>query len=277
MIARLVMGTFIVMCVAFGPLRASAQTAPGAPAGEPEGEELAKKLNNPISDLVSVPFQFNWQNGIGPLDQTQYILNIQPVMPFSVSKDWNLIARVIAPIVSQPPIGTSVAASGVGDVLASFFLSPKQGAIVWGIGPAVSVPSTNVITLGSQKWSAGPTAVVLKQENGWTYGALVNQIWSFAGQTDRSDVSQMFLQPFLSYTTKSLWTFLVNSEATANWTVDRPDRWTAPVNLMFSKLSSFGTFPASYQFGWGYFFARPVNSATWKVRATITILLPKKK
>jgi hypothetical protein len=282
-----------VMFVAFGPgvsyaqdpssipatTANSAASAPAAAATpENEGADLAKKLNNPISDLVSVPFQFNWQNGIGPLDQTQYILNIQPVIPFSVSDSTNLIVRVIALIVSQPPIvAGGVPASGVSDVLASFFLSPKKGPVVWGVGPAISLPSTNVPTLGTQKWSAGPTGIVLKQQGGWTYGVLVNQIWSFAGQVDRSDVNQMFLQPFVAYTTKSLWTLTANSESTANWMLDSPDRWNAPINLMAAKLSSFGIFPASYQFGWGYFFARPVNSATWKVRTAITILLPKKK
>jgi hypothetical protein len=291
--ARLAAAMFVAIAVTLAPLASHAQdqsgtsptpanSAPGAaaaaPAAENENAELAKKLNNPISDLVSVPFQFNWENGIGPLDETRYILNIQPVMPFSASEKVNLIVRVIAPIVSQPPVVSGgVAASGVSDILASFFLSPKQGALVWGVGPVVSVPSTSVPSLGTAKWSAGPTGIVLKQQGGWTYGALVNQIWSFAGQSDRSDVNQMFLQPFVAYTTKSLWTFTANSESTANWKVDSPNRWTAPINLMFSKLSSFGTFPASYQFGWGYFFARPDNGPTWKVRANITILLPKKK
>jgi hypothetical protein len=292
-ISRQIVGVFIatvVLCfprlltaqvqsgAASSPANAAAGAAAASPATEPEGADLAKKLNNPISDLVSVPFQFNWQNGIGPKDQTQYILNIQPVMPFSVTEDMNLIVRVIAPIVSQPPVGTGgLAASGVADVLASFFLSPKRGSITWGVGPVISLPSTNVPTLGTQKWSAGPTGVALKQKNGWTVGTLVNQIWSFAGQTDRRTVNQMFLQPVVVYTTAKLWSFTANSESTADWKVESPNRWTVPVNLAFSKLSSFGTFPASYQFGWGYFVKKPVDGPTWKVRATITILMPKKK
>ena len=275
---RLATAAFAVMVVACAPIVASAQDNAAASTPDAENAELAKKVNNPIADLVSVPFQFNWQNGIGPNDQTQYLLNVQPVMPFSVTDGLNLIARVIVPYLSQPAVdGAGVAASGVSDILASFFLSPKKGTITWGVGPVISLPATNVPALGSQKWSAGPTAVVLKQTGGWTVGTLANQIWSFAGQTDRSDVSQLFLQPFLVYTTKSLWSLAANSEATANWMAEGRDRWTAPINLMLSKLSTFGPFPASYQFGWGYFFARPVNSATWKVRATVTILLPTKK
>jgi hypothetical protein len=127
--------------------------------------------------------------------------------------------------------------------------------------------------------AAGPTFVALKQASGWTVGALVNQVWSFAGPPDRPSVNQMFLQPFVAYTTGNLWTFVVNSESTANWEEHSPDRWNTPVNFMASKLSTFGTFPASYQVGWGYFFTSPDDAfgATWKVRGTVTLLLPKKK
>jgi hypothetical protein len=255
---------------------AAPSPAPAAP--ETDNAELAKKLSNPISDLVSLPFQFNWENGIGPLDETRYILNIQPVMPFSLNKDVNLIVRVIAPIVSQPPAVAGVPVSGVSDILASFFLSPvTKGSITWGIGPAVSVPSTSLPALGTEKWSAGPTGVVLRQQDEFTYGVLINQIWSFAGNTNRPNVNQMFIQPFFAYTTEDAWTFTVQSETTANWHVDGTDRWNAPINALISKVSSFGSFPASYQLGGGYFVARPDNSATWKIRAAIIILMPRKK
>jgi hypothetical protein len=262
-----------------------ASAAQPSPDVEESGADLAKKLNNPISDLFSVPFQFNWENGIGAPDRTRFILNIQPVMPFSLNDTTNLIVRIVAPFVSQPPLLTNrfgesgFGTSGVSDPLVSFFISPAKGSITWGLGPAISLPSTNDPTLGSQKWAAGPTAVVLKQKSGWTVGVLANQIWSFAGPPDRPSVNQMFLQPFVVYTTANLWTFVVNSESTANWEEHSPDRWNTPVNLMVSKLSIFGSFPASYQVGWGYFFASPDNAfgATWKVRGTITLLLPKKK
>jgi hypothetical protein len=259
---------------------ASPAAAPAVPSTDTSNGELARKLNNPISDLVSVPFQFNWENGIGTPDRTRFVLNVQPVMPFTLSPRLNLIARIVAPIVSQPPsVAGGFGTSGIGDPLVSFFLSPAKGSITWGVGPAISLPSTNDPTLGSQKWAGGPTFVALKQASGWTVGALVNQIWSFAGAPDRASVSQMFLQPFLSYTTATLWTLSVNSETTANWEVRSPNRWNTPINLTAAKLSTFGTFPASYQFGWGYFFTSPESAfgATWKVRAAIVVLLPKKK
>jgi hypothetical protein len=255
------------------PTSAVAQTAPPSD----DATALAKKLVNPVSDLVSVPFQFNWAQGIGSNGDTRLILNVQPVMPFSVSDDWNLIARVILPYISQPSLGgDTTAASGVGDVLASFFLSPRKSEkVTWGFGPVISLPSTTQPTLGSGKWAAGPTLVVLKQQGPWTAGVLWNQVWSFAGSATRSDVNQMFTQPFVAYTTKSLVTLTLNSEAIANWTTDN-DRWTVPINVVAAKLASFGVFPASYQLGLGWYVVRPGNGPHWQLRAALAILLPRR-
>jgi hypothetical protein len=243
-----------------------------------ENAELAKKLSNPISDLVSVPFQFNWEQGVGPAKDTRFILNVQPVMPFTLTKEVNLIARVIVPLVSQPALVEGGAPTfGVSDVFASFFFSPsKRSSFTWGVGPAISFPSTSEPTLGTGKWSVGPTLVALKQAGHLTVGALFNQVWSVAGSDDRADVSQMFLQPFAAYTTQSLWTITFQSETTANWE-SAEDKWTVPVNLIFSKLSSFGPFPASYQFGFGVFAAHPDTGPSWKLRGAIVILLPRRK
>jgi hypothetical protein len=263
-----VIGTILI---ALAPALASGQTAAPPAGGD---ADLAKKLSNPVSDLVSVPFQFNWEQNVGPNESTRFVLNVQPVMPFSISQNWNLIARVIMPLVSQPALfegGTP--AFGLSDVLASFFFSPKSGGITWGVGPVVSLPSTTIPTLGTEKWSAGPTVVVLKQAGPWTMGALWNQIWSFSGNTSRSDVNQMFLQPFLAYQTTPTVTLTVQSETTADWEVDE-GRWTIPINVLVAKLSSFGVFPASYQLSAGGFVAHPDVGPSWKIRG-YRILLPR--
>src|SRR5262245_51301927 len=247
-----------------------------APEASPDEAELAKKLANPISDLVSVPFQFNWEQNVGPRDETRFVLNVQPVIPFSVSTNWNMIARVIVPFVSQPALSDDgMPAFGVSDVLASFFFSPKAGGVIWGVGPVVSLPSTSIPTLGTGKWSAGPTAVVLKQTGPWTTGALWNQVWSFAGNTERRDVNQMFLQPFLSYQANRTITLTIQSETTANWKLDE-GRWTMPVNVLLAKLSTFGVFPASYQLGVGAYPVHPDVGPSWRVRGAIVILLPRR-
>ena len=263
----------IVMIVLLSPLLAYAQ--PAQPAASES--DLAKKLANPISDLVSVPFQFNWEQNVGPKEATRFILNLQPVMPFSISNDWSMIARVIVPLVSQPALfdgGTP--AFGVSDVLTSFFFSPKKSAIVWGVGPVISLPSTNIPTLGTEKWSAGPTIVALKQTGPFTVGALWNQVWSFSGNDERADVSQMFVQPFLAYQATRTVTLTFQSETTANWKVDE-GRWTVPINVLVGKLSSFGVFPASYQVGFGGFVEHGDIGPSWKVRGAIVIMLPRTK
>jgi hypothetical protein len=269
-------GVYGVVCLlVLLPSPGYAQPAP-APAAE-ESTDLAKKLANPVSDLVSVPLQFNWEQNVGPNEQTRFILNFQPVMPFALNPDWNLITRVIVPLVSQPPLFDGGApAFGVSDLFTSFFFSPSGGGLTWGVGPALSLPSTTIPTLGTEKWSAGPTVVVLKQTGPWTYGALFNQVWSFSGNPDRADVSQMFLQPFLAYQAAKTVTVTLQSETSANWEADE-DRWTVPINLQFSKLSSFGVFPASYQVGFGGYVEHPDAGPSWKVRGAIVVLLPRRR
>src|SRR3954470_17638996 len=260
----------VVALVLSAPVDHMQQQAAGQETGD-----LAKKLSNPISDLVSVPFQFNWENTVGPLHQTRFILNVQPVMPFSISTNWNMIVRLIVPFISQPPLFPGGSPTfGVGDISPSFWFSPKVSSFTWGVGPALNLPSTADPALGSGKWSAGPTIVMLKQGGGVTIGMLANQVWSFAGDNARADVSQMFLQPFFAYQATRAVTLSVNSESTANWKA-ADDKWTVPIIFTVSRLSSFGFLPASYKLGWGIFAAHPDNGPTWKLRSEITLLFPR--
>jgi hypothetical protein len=242
-----------------------------------ESADLAAKLSNPISDLVSVPFQFNWEQNVGPSELTRFILNVQPVIPFTLNEDWNMIVRIITPLIGQPPmVDPGFGTFGIGDVTTSFFFSPATSTgFTWGVGPAIVLPSTSEPTLGNRQWCAGPTAVALQQTGPWTFGALGNQVWSFSGDSSRGDVNQLFLQPFLAYQATHTVTLTVQSETTANWEAVGGDRWTIPINFLISKLSSLGSFPASYQVGFGGFPAHPAVGPSWKVRGAIVILLPK--
>jgi hypothetical protein len=268
----------VAIAIALGLLWPADAGAQQAKPAEGDSAELAKKLANPISDLVSVPFQFNWEQDVGPSELTRFILNVQPVMPFALNPDWNLITRVIMPLVGQPPlVAGGEATFGISDITTSFFLSPRKvSKFTIGAGPVFVLPSTSEPTLGSGKWSLGPTVVVLKQDGPWTFGALWNQVWSFSGDPSRADVNQMFLQPFLAYQATHTVTLTAQSEMTANWDAE-DEQWTVPINIIVSKLSSFGVFPASYQLGFGVFPAHPDIGPTWKIRGAIVILLPKSR
>ncbi|MEJ2503623.1 MAG: transporter [Gemmatimonadota bacterium] len=254
-------------------------TAPGS-AQEPSAEDLAKQLSNPVASLVSIPFQFNWDQPVGIDDDYRMIYNFQPVIPLTLSDDWNLIVRWIMPYISQPRLAQGAGpVSGLGDIVASMFLSPTEsGAFTWGVGPVVVLPGSSDPLLGSGKWGIGPTGVILQQRGPWTYGALANHVISFAGDdftggAERGDVNATFLQPFVSFTTANAVTFGANMEAAANWEAD--DEWTVPLHVTVTKLTSFGPFPFSIGGGVGYFLAAPGDEPDWRLRVLGTVLLPR--
>ena len=248
----------------------------GASAQE-SSADLAKKLSNPIASLISVPFQANYDSGYGPNDGEKYYVNVQPVIPFTLNENWNVISRTILPIAWQDDIaGPSGDQFGLGDTVQSFFFSPKQpgaGGIIWGAGPVFLLPTATDDLLGGEKWGAGPTAVVLKQEGPWTVGALTNHIWSFAGDEDRNDVSSTFLQPFVSYTTKDAWTFTLNTESTYDWV---GEEWSVPLNFTISKLVKIDKQPISLTAGVRYWAESPDNGPDgFGARLAVTFLFPK--
>lgn len=187
---------------------------------EESAADLAKKLSNPIASLISVPFQNNTDVGIGAFNGSRNTLNFQPVIPIALSPKLNMITRMVLPIISQHNITAQGAKeNGLSDATISALFSPAEAknGLTWGVGPIFLVPTATDKFLGTEKLGVGPTAIVLKQQNGWTYGALVNQIWSIAGNNNRADVSQMFIQPFLVHNWKSGAGLGGNIEITQNW------------------------------------------------------------
>lgn len=252
----------------------AASAAPQAPGGD--SADLAKKLSNPIASLISVPFQSNFDFGMGPNENGfRYTLNFQPVVPISLNKDWNLISRTIIPIIHQSDVIPGTSQTGLGDAVQSFFFSPaKPGRFIWGAGPVLLIPTGTNDFLGTEKFGIGPTLVVLKQKKGWTVGALANHIWSVAGKSSRADVNSTFFQPFVSYTTKKAWTFSANTESTYDWT---SEQWSVPVNLSVSKLVRFGKQPVSLGGGLKCWATSPSGAAQGcGFRLTTTLLFPKK-
>lgn len=274
-------------------------------------EELVKQLANPVASLISVPFQNNFDFRIGPLSEGwKYTLNFQPVIPVKLNQDWNLIIRTIVPYVHQedvfkgstpsfeqitdgipidlPPALTKRlrgafdkatagapghVQDGLGDILQSFFFSPSApvGGWVLGFGPALLYPSATDDLLGSEKWAAGPTGLALRQSGGWTYGILANHLWSFAGNEDRRSVCATYLQPFLSYATKTKTTFGVAAESTYDW---NESQWTVPLTASVSQLVKIGKLPVQFSVGGKYYVEGPSGAPEWGLRFTITPLFP---
>ena len=236
-------------------------------------DELAKQTQNPVAGLISVPLQGNWDFGLGDREATGTLLNIQPVMPFGISKSTNVILRVIMPLTSQPG-STEARINGLGDIVATAFFSPlKSGRIIWGAGPVFLLPAATSNALGSEKFGIGPSVVALTQPGPFTVGILYNQIWSVSGANDRADVNSMFLQPFLNYNLGGGLSAGVSVEASANFEAD--EAWTAPLLFSVSKVALLGKRPVNFALAAGPTIASPDGGASWRFRLAATFLFPR--
>jgi len=255
----------------------------GANAAEPSDEQesqtekLAKETQNPVANLISVPFQNNFNFGIGANDATQWVLNIQPVIPITLNKDWNLITRTIVPIINQPSPAPGIrSAFGLGDINPSLFLSPaNSGKLIWGIGPTMTFPTATDSLLGNGKWSGGPGLVVLTMPGHWVLGALANNQWSFAGWGKKS-VNSMLIQPFVNYNFPHGWYFTTSPVITANWLAASNDRWTLPIGGGFGKIFRLGKLPVNTQLAAYSNVVKPrQGGADWQLRFQVQFLFPK--
>ena len=257
------------------------------PAAATNDEELRKQSQNPIANLISVPFQENWNFNIGPAGRTQNVLNLQPVIPFSVSKNWNLITRWITPIVYEPlpvpqPPGPPLQKTGVyglGDLNPSFFLSPKRSKVTWGVGPTLVLPTaTNTTYLGQGKLSIGPSAAVLVQPSHFTIGFLINNYWSVAGHSnkDKPAVNQFLLEWFVNFNMKKGWYLksapinTANRRATGNTGV-----WTVPLGGGVGRIMKLGFQPVNLSAEFYGNAVHPAGTSPWTMRLTFTLLFPK--
>jgi hypothetical protein len=247
---------------------------------------IEKAAQNPIASMYVLPFQNNTQFGIGPDDRTQNVLNFQPVIPLSISKKTNLIVRTIIPIISQPvyiPTGdeekpwVNERKNGLGDIALSLFFTPaKPGKLIWGVGPAIGLPTaTDLNTLGTGKWSAGPAIIALIQPTGWTIGLTVQNTWSFAGVSDRADINAFFMNAFIVKNLPKGW--YVNSAPiiTSNWNAESGEQWLVPLGLGAGKVFKVGKLPINAQIGYYNYVIAPTNGPDWQLRTQINFLFPK--
>jgi len=248
------------------------------PAWSQDAADLAKKMANPVAALISVPLQFNVDMNIGPDDAGErMILNVQPVIPASLNEKWNLITRVITPIMAIDDIFPGSGNEfGLGDMTPTLFFSPKEptkGGLIWGVGPVFLLPTATDDLLGADQWGLGPSFLVLKQEKGWTVGMLANHIEGVAGDDRLEDISTSFVQPFVSKAWPSGLSITLNTESTYDWNAEQ---WTVPVNLQMAGITKMGTQLLQIGGGFRYYADAPEDGPEWGVRLFVTLLFPKK-
>ena len=253
------------------PLLASAATG---------DEELQKQLANPVADLVTFPIQYTATAHVGPFEKPLHALNLQPVYPTRLGADWNLINRVILPLISTPAAAPGEGREhGIGDVVYEGFFSPaaNPGGLIWGVGPAVQLRTASDPRLGSGKWAAGPTMVAIVQPGKWTAGALVTQLWSFAGAGNRPDMNQLQLQPIFSYRLSPQHSIGYLGIFTANWDQPSGQRWTVPIGATYSILArpSWVSTPVNFIIGAGKNIERPSGVGDWFFRFQVNFVFPK--
>jgi hypothetical protein len=260
------------------PASSASPDAGSENAAAESSTELAKKLQNPIGDLYSVPFQNNANFNYGPHQGTQDILNIQPVIPIHVTEDWNIITRTILPLIWQPSLQPAQTVPfGTGPTSFSAFLSPSKpvDGWLWGIGPIIQVPTASNSTLGSNVWGAGPTGLVVYMKGPWVAGVLVNNVWSFGGTSVPGGTKyNMFLtQPFVNYNFGGGWYVGTSPVITANWLTSGDKAWTLPVGGQVGRVIKIGgKLPVNLSLGAYYNALRPQFGSTWQLRTQITFI-----
>jgi len=269
--------SLFALCGAVIALPASAANEDGdgiIEAGENETDELARAAQNPVASMISVPFQNNTNFNFGPQEKTQNILNIQPVLPFELNEDWNLITRTILPVISQPAFTPSQDRKiGLGDTVFTAFLSPKDsGQLIWGVGPALLLPTSTDDRLGAGEWGAGPSAVVLTIRGPWVVGSLFSNVWSFTG--DKS-VNLFTWQYFVNYNLDDGWYLTSAPVITANWEADSDNTWTVPFGGGVGKIFRIGKQPMNASAAAYYNVEKPDFGADWQLRLQVQFLFPK--
>jgi hypothetical protein len=246
-------------------------------------DDLASKTQNPVGAMYSLPMKFSFDYGAENGEAS--FLNIQPVLPQTIG-EWNLIHRIILPIIDTPGMVTGTpeipnpvqgdGATGLGDINYSVYLSPAvPEKVIWGVGPSLMIDSASDDQLGSGKWSTGPTAVVLVQPKPWTLGLLGRQLWSFAGDAERSSVNQLLLEPFINYNLAGGWYLISDMIITANWNADSNNRWTVPLGGGFGKMFAIGEQKMNTKIEAYYNIEKPDGAPDWSFSWTLQFLFPR--
>jgi hypothetical protein len=244
-------------------------------AGE-ANDSLLKSVQNPVADLISVPILNTTNFNIGPNNRAQNVLAAQPVIPANLTENWMLISRIILPLTWQPYQDKNTGGQfGLGDMTPSFFLAPRNpGSVIWGVGPAMVIPTATSNILGQGKFSLGPSVVVLAQPGQWTLGALVSNVWSVAGPGSRPPVNRMTFQYFLAYNLKHDWYLTSAPILVADWRAQAGNRWLVPVGGGVGKLVTIGSRPVDFAATFYGNAVTPAGTPTWQMNLQMTLLFP---
>ena len=244
--------------------------------GENAQAEMARAVQNPVASLISVPFQNNTNFNFGPQEKTQNVLNIQPVWPFTLNDDWNLITRTIVPVISQPELVPGQdRENGLGDTVFSAFFSPsKSHKVIWGVGPVFLFPTATDDRLGQDKWGAGASVVALTMPGRWVIGSLLNNIWSTGGSGD-NDVNFFTWQYFVNYNLDDGWYLTSAPIITANWEASSGNKWTVPFGGGFGKVFRIGKQPVNTSLQAYYNVEKPDFGPDWQLRLMLQFMFPK--
>lgn len=243
---------------------------------ENETKSLARAAQNPVANMISVPLQNNFNFGLGEKDTMGYTLNIQPVIPVKLNDTWNLVSRIVIPITYLPELTEGGKDYfGLGDINPQFYCATTAGKLIWGVGPQFLFPTASYDQLGSEKYAAGPSGVALIMNGPWVCGALVNNLWSYAGNDNRRKVNSMTVQPFLNYNLPKGWYLTMGPQITANWAaVDSDDTWTVPVGGGIGKIVRIGKLPVNMSLSYYNNVKHPSGAADWQIKFQMQFMFP---
>lgn len=241
--------------------------------GDDKAQDLAKQSANPVASLITVPFQFNFNQGLGEFDRSQFVLNIQPVLPISVTEDINMINRVIIPIISQPDLTSESGSTfGIGNTnYTAFFTPAKPGSVIWGIGPSFNLPTISSTKLGGSEFGIGASFVTLTMPGKWVLGLLASNVWSYVN----SNLNTFFGQYFIVYNFNGGWFLNSAPSISANWNAESGEQWTIPFGLGGGKVTRIGKQPVKFNLGGYYYAVAPTNGPEWLIQFQFFLLFPK--
>lgn len=250
----------------------SKEPPPGSPAAEMLN--LAKASQNPVADMNTVPIQFNWYTGGAFGNQTMSQTLIQPVLPFPINKDWNVVSRTVVPVVSLPTPDGKL--SGIADIQEQLYFSPKNSkGLIWGFGPIFSLPTSTVAPIATGQFAAGPTGVLLATPGRLVFGIIMNQLWRIGGSNSTTPINQFYTQPFINYNLKLGWSFSFAPVITSNWSAPSGQQWTVPIGAGISKIALIGKQPFNFSAQYYHNMVRPDNAGADQVRMVVAFLFPK--